>query len=356
MNFEKFINTVKDTIKDYLPEDYKDADVRIIENRKLNTSYVGLTVTRKGANLAPTINLNRLFDNYLQHPENTLEKMMEEVAEVIRESPERFDMERLLDYEQAKQKLFMKVSSAEKNADVLEHAPHVLKEDLAITFHIMLDQNEQGTATTMITEQIMESYGVDTERLYQDALLNSPLICPVQIENLSETLGKMMIADMKSAGTPPELIQEMEKDLKESSKEDPMTIVTNDRSTDGASAIFYPGVMDLVGEKMKGDYFIIPSSVHETLVVPDDGTIAFQELKDMVMDVNHTQVKPEEQLSDQVYHYDIAERIFEKAETFAERKQAKEAEMEEKGVSKEKGVEKQNRPEKTKHRSAEMAL
>lgn len=356
MNFEEFINTIKDTIKEYLPEDYRDAEVNILENRKLNTNYTGLTVTREGDTLAPTINLNNLFDSYSKHPEHSITAVMQEVASVIQHTPETFDIGRIMDYDRVKKNLFMRLSAAEKNKDLLEHAPHIRKEDLAITFHIMLDQSDKGTATTMINDNMMEAYGIDLDRLYQDALLNSPVICPAQIENMGEALSRMMIEDMKSAGAPPEVIQEMEKDLKESNKDNPMTIITNDRLVDGASAIFYPGVMDLVGERMKGDYFILPSSVHETLVVPDDGRVSLQELTDMVKEVNMTQVSPEDQLTDQVYHYDIADHVFEKAETFAERKLAKETEMRGKDHSVEKDTGKQVRMEKPKHKSTEMAL
>lgn len=356
MNFEEFINTVKDTIKDYLPENYRDAEVNILENRKLNTNYTGLTVTREGDTLVPTINLNNLFESYSEHPEHSLAEFMQEIAEVIQHTPETFDIGRIMDYDRVKKNIFMRLSAAEKNTDVLEHAPHIRKEDLAITFHIMLDQSDKGTATTMINDNMMEAYGIDLDQLYQDALLNSPVICPAQIENMGEALSRMMVEDMKSAGAPPELIQEMEKDLAESNKNNPMTIITNDRLVDGASAIFYPGVMDLVGERMKGDYFILPSSVHETLVVPDDGRVSLQELTDMVKEVNMTQVNPEDQLTDQVYHYDTADHVFEKAETFAERKLAKEAEMRGKDHSVEKDTGKQVRMEKPKHKSTEMAL
>ena len=356
MNFEEFINTVKDTIKDYLPENYRDAEVNILENRKLNTNYTGLTVTREGDTLAPTINLNNLFESYSEHPEHSLAEFMQEIAEVIQHTPETFDIGRIMDYDRVKKNIFMRLSAAEKNTDVLEHAPHIRKEDLAITFHIMLDQSDKGTATTMINDNMMEAYGIDLDQLYQDALLNSPVICPAQIENMGEALSRMMVEDMKSAGAPPELIQEMEKDLAESNKNNPMTIITNDRLVDGASAIFYPGVMDLVGERMQGDYFILPSSVHETLVVPDDGRVSLQELTDMVKEVNMTQVSPEDQLTDQVYHYDTAGHVFEKAETFAERKLAKETEMGGKAPSVEKDTEKQVRMEKPKHKSTEMAL
>ena len=356
MNFEEFINTIKDTIKEYLPEDYRDAEVNILENRKLNTNYTGLTVTREGDTLAPTINLNNLFDSYSKHPEHSITAVMQEVASVIQHTPETFDIGRIMDYDRVKKNLFMRLSAAEKNKDLLEHAPHIRKEDLAITFHIMLDQSDKGTATTMINDNMMEAYGIDLDQLYQDALLNSPVICPAQIENMGEALSRMMIEDMKSAGAPPEVIQEMEKDLKESNKDNPMTIITNDRLVDGASAIFYPGVMDLVGERMQGDYFILPSSVHETLVVPDDGRVSLQELTDMVKEVNMTQVNPEDQLTDQVYHYDIADHVFEKAESFAERKLAKETEMRGKDHSVEKDTGKQVRMEKPKHKSTEMAL
>ena len=125
MNFEEFINTIKDTIKDYLPEEYKDAEVNLLENRKLNTHYTGLTVTRKGDTLAPTINLNALFENYGQQTENNLASVMEEVTSVIQHTPGKFDIGRVMDYDRVKKNLFMKLSAAEKNADVLEHTPHI---------------------------------------------------------------------------------------------------------------------------------------------------------------------------------------------------------------------------------------
>lgn len=353
MNFEEFMNTVKDTIKDYLPETYKDADVNILENRKLNNTYMGLTVTHEGDTLAPTINLNHLFDSYSRQPDHNLTEMMQSIAEVIQATPGAFDQGQVTDYDRVKKHLFMRLSGAEKNADVLEHAPHIIKEDLALTFHVMLEQSEKGTATTMITDKIMEAYGVNLDQLYQDAMLNSPVICPARIENMGEALGRMMIEDMKSAGALPEMIEEMKKDLEESNRDNPMTIVSNEHSVDGASAIFYPGVMDLVGDRMKGDYYILPSSVHETLVVPDDGRVAISELKDMVKEVNSTQVDPKDQLTDEVYHYDTKDRIFEKAETFAERKQMKEMG---KGITADKNTGRQILPEKPKYKNAEMTI
>lgn len=100
-----------------------------------------------------------------------------------------------------------------------------------------------------------------------------------------------------------------------------------------------PGIikdfMDQAAEKIGGDFFILPSSIHEILLVPDDGQKGADELKAMVMDVNATQVSPEERLSDNVYHYDSKEHIFELAEKFEARQQEKGTVIDEKAEDRE---------------------
>ena len=75
---------------------------------------------------------------------------------------------------------------------------------------------------------------------------------------------------------------------------------------------------------------MIPSSIHEILLVPDNGEVQAEGLKEMVQEVNATEVSPEEKLSDNVYHYDSKEHIFELAEKFEARQQEKEAAIDEK--------------------------
>ena len=89
------------------------------------------------------------------------------------------------------------------------------------------------------------------------------------------------------------MIKEMSQDMAV-----PLTIVTNEQTMDGAAVLFYPGYMDLIGEQLKGDYYILPSSVHEMLILPDDGGMTSHELKAMVVAVNDTEVQPAEKLAD----------------------------------------------------------
>ena len=98
----------------------------------------------------------------------------------------------------------------------------------------------------------------------------------------------------------------------------------------GAGVLAYQNFMDQAAEKLGGDFFVLPSSIHEILLIPDNGEMVVEELKSMVHEVNLTQVKPEERLTDSVYHYDSKNHIFELAEKFEERQQEKETGIEEK--------------------------
>ena len=158
MKFEKFMEAIKDAIKEYLPESYQDAQVMIQEQRKLNKRYMGLTVTRAGDERIPTINLTDLYRQYNENPQVSITNVLEQISQIIQREPERFDVSRLTQYDEAKKHLFMRVSDADKNAQVLGGVPFVEREDLAITFHIAVEETEAGRASAIVTNRMMETY------------------------------------------------------------------------------------------------------------------------------------------------------------------------------------------------------
>ena len=265
-------------------------------------------------------------------------------------------MSRLTQYDEAKKHLFMRVSNIEENLQVLDNVPYVERADLAITFHIAVEENEAGRGSAIVTNNMMESFGVTRNQLYKDALENSSFIAPVMIDNLGEVVGRMEIEEMEARGASEEEIRKAEERIYVESQYNPMFVVTNETLLYGGSAIFYPGVMDQLGEVLNGDFFILPSSVHETLVVPDDGRISCHELTAMVMAINEKEVAPEDRLADEVYHYDTRDHVFEKAESFTERKRAKGQEIGKQEPVKKTAAEKAIHPEQAKHKSADMEL
>ena len=356
MNFEAFMESIKKHIKEYLPESYQDAQVTIREQQKLNNRYMGLTVIRPGDDRIPTINLTDLYRQSYENPRFRITDVLEQISQIIQREPERFDVSRLTQYEEAKKHLFMRVSNADKNLQVLDNVPYVERADLAITFHIAVEENEAGRASAIVTNNMMENFGVTRNQLYKDALENSSFIAPVMIDNLGEVVGRMEIEEMEARGASEEEIRKAEERIYVESQYNPMFVVTNETLLYGGSAIFYPGVMDQLGEVLNGDFFILPSSVHETLVVPDDGRISCHELKAMVMAINEKEVAPEDRLADEVYHYDTRDHVFEKAEFFTERKRAKGQEIGKQEPVKKTAAEKAIHPEQAKHKSADMEL
>ena len=101
MEFEKFVETVKETIKDYLPDEYKNASVDVYPHEKLNESYLGMTVRTESQVSSPTLNLNMFYEQ-MQDVQMEMEDIMERMAEVVQITPMDIDMGILTDYEKAK--------------------------------------------------------------------------------------------------------------------------------------------------------------------------------------------------------------------------------------------------------------
>lgn len=325
MNFEQFVEDVKAEIKHYLPDEFKDAQIDILQHNKLNESYLGMTVRKDDQTIAPTVNLEHYYEMFQAFDEN-LDIVMQQVADLVTLKPIHLDLSLFTNYEVAKEHLFIRVSDAERNGELLTGLPHRRVENLAITYHIVAEIGEEGIGSTPVTNRMLNGFGITEEQLHQDALDNSPKIFPAKVEAMSSMMDKMMREDMRRAGMTEEEIDLYFENMG-LNEPNPLTVVTNEHQTNGAAVLFYPGQMEKLGESVKGDFFILPSSTHEVLILPDDGGMTYQELKAMVMEINSTQVSPEDRLADEVYHYDTKDRVFEKAGFFEERQKAKEQDI-----------------------------
>ena len=105
MNFNEFVNEVKDNIKLFLPKDYENAEVSTMECQKLNRAYTGLMVRKEGEMLTPTINLNQLYEAYKAQPGVTMETVCRKIADIVIEAPIQVDLKAILNYEDVKDKL-----------------------------------------------------------------------------------------------------------------------------------------------------------------------------------------------------------------------------------------------------------
>jgi Family of unknown function (DUF5688) len=313
MNYDEFKVSMQNHIKDFLPEKYEDADVQIREVVKNNDTVLdGLTVVGTDSNISPTIYLNDFFDDY----ENgrPVDDILQKIADIYVNSDQNinFDTSLVTDFENVKDKIVCKVVNKDANEHMLENLPHKDMEDLAVIYQIALGGDGDGIATVNISDQLLERYGINKDELHDIAVQNTAELRPATFRSMQEVIMEMMgaseLADMDMSGGMP------------------MYVLTNEDKMHGAATMLYPKLMDEIAEKVGGDFFILPSSIHELLIIPKDSGAERVELENMVKEVNSTQVAPDEVLSDHVYEYDAKEHELFRSDKAEERQERKEAE------------------------------
>lgn len=285
MTYTELKDCVVDTIKDYLPDEYMDADVKINQILKNNETLDGLVITMPGQNVAPTIYLEDFYENYKDGRD--IEDILDAIADiqVTHASPDilndiGFSASDVTNYEMVKERLTAHVVGVEGNEELLAKRPHVIKEDMAIMYKIALSDE----MSIPITNELFSGYGVSIEDFHEKAMQN--VSEHVMVQSLSETIMGMMNNDMFAI--PPE------KD---------MIIITNESKFNGAIGIFDNELMESLSEKY-GNYIVMPSSVHECLLVPEIAGLSVKDAREMVEEVNNTQVAPQDRLTYSVYMFD----------------------------------------------------
>lgn len=79
----------------------------------------------------------------------------------------------------------------------------------------------------------------------------------------------------------------------------PMIVATSETKTNGAGLLYCGEFLKGMRKKM-GDFYILPSAVHEIILVPEDFANK-EDLTEMVRGVNATQVSDEEYLADRAF-------------------------------------------------------
>ena len=203
------------------------------------------------------------------------------------------NLRKLFEYDYVKDKLFVKVYPKNGNEYLLIQAPHKEIEDLVLFPYVLLDKSSTGEiVSAVVSNDMLKAYGLDENVLIDLALFNSMELFPAVVEDINSVIASLMGIPLNETETSSQIA------------------VTNTENAFGASALFYPEVMEELARRHKGNYFILPSSIHEMITVPDDGEITYKELKEMVTEINHAQVAPGERLTDEVYYYDTTKREF----------------------------------------------
>ena len=214
----------------------------------------------------------------------------------------------LSDYYHTREHLVVRVCNYAKNKSRLQRIPHQIIADLALTCHLIERRESGGICSTVVDYGMLDWMEISEEELFADAFAFSPCNLPPLIRPMESVINIIM-------GVEPDIPLQipLEEQMMRFCVHDDMPVLTNQENMNGAAVLFYPGVMELIGEQMQADYYILPSSVHETILLPDDGTYILSDLKEMVVEINRTEIRQQDYLSDSVYHYNREKRLFAQA-------------------------------------------
>ena len=175
----------------------------------------------------------------------------------------------------------------------ISDAVHDLWNDIAFVARCNVDVDGNEKASFMVTNGIASMYQMTGGEVMEEAYKNTSQQGYV-MRNINDTMRDMM----ESEGMPQELIDEI------ISQEVPLYVLTNKESVNGANVISCPEVLEKVYEEFGEGYYVLPSSIHEVLLVKESESPGVQELRQTVFNVNKQEVAPQEVLSYNVFHYD----------------------------------------------------
>ena len=289
---DEFYNNLANEVSEVLGS---EVIVELQEVTKVNLSLDGLTIRKQGENIAPTIYLNQYFNQF-----NDGRAMDDIVRDIIRvyenNQPENihnvFKTEDFYDFDKMKEKIVLKVINTERNLDLLEQVPHLDMEGLglSVVFYVSLMTGEQS-AGILIKNEHLKLWEKTVSELLTVAEVNTNRMHAFTIKSMNEVLSGMF-------GFEEELIPEDVPAL---------YVLTDENKTFGASQLFLKDKIREFANKNNCDVYILPSSVHELLLLRADfPNLEPSYLKEMVCEVNATELSNEDFLCDGAFKYELA--------------------------------------------------
>lgn len=295
MNYQQFIEEVERRVKEKIKGN-ETITVYIHTAVKNNgKERKGITVSEKGIHISPTIYLKEYFQQFQEG--KPIEKIVEKILQLYEEVKCSHPCEESLlqNYEELKGKFACKLIHRGKNEKLLNDIPYVPWMDLAIVVFVLLEVSPYGTATVLVRKEHLEIWGLTEAQLFDEAKKNTPILLPYQFCPMRKLLREIC----------PYAVDEGEEE------EESLYVLSNKLRSFGAASMLYEGILEKVGQKLGENYYILPSSIHEVIVVPESKSPVKQDLEEMVREINETQVEEEEVLSDRVYYFSRKEnRLF----------------------------------------------
>ncbi len=296
MNFEEFLSKTENSLRAFWGT---GTQIEIKDIRKNNGVLLkGLVITQEKESISPTIYLDGFYQDYLKG--KAFGRIVEEIIHLYKENKVKvpINMDFFLDYKAVRGRIFQKVIHYEKNRELLDNIPHKRFMDLAVVVYYAYMNDFLGRGSIQITVSHLDKWGISEEKLFEDASKNTREKLGVEILGMKDMLTELFFDNQcdADAAQVKEAVSYVERDVS-------MHVMTVKGRYFGAACICDTEMLKCFSERCNRNFYILPSSIHELILIPDTGFENPENLRRMVREVNAEHVEEEEQLSDNVYYF-----------------------------------------------------
>lgn len=288
MKFKDFLDEVTRRLPSFLTQ-YELNKIHVEEVCKNNGIIcTSLVVSLRNENMSPSIYMDCFYELYRQGTsiENIINKIVYEYENARKEMSSSDIV--LPNKDNVKDKIFMRLVNYESNKKQFEDCPLVPYHDLAITFRYLVKNDENGIASAIVRNKDLVEWDISNEELYDIAKENTRRLFPPELRRLDD------------------MLREYDENI-DIPEDSGLHILTNQQHINGATYMVYEDIIKEFAQNNNSDVYILPSSIHEVLLLPYKEDINKSNLEEMVKEINEYVVSPLEYLSDTVYKYDLRE-------------------------------------------------
>ena len=291
LSYETFLPEIRLAVQKESPDDVSVSIIKIMKNN--GVAMDAMTIMKEGHSSSPTIYLAPYYEDYSENGTD-MDTIAGRIIDRYRQAllPQNPDFKEFRDFEKIKDRIIFRVVNLTLNKPLLGDVPHVCMPDLdlAVTFCVLLDIKEKADATVLIHNDHLKLWDAGPDTVHELAMENTPRLLPSKLKKLSDIIGAMAEEKTVTDCGFPELY-----------------VLTNANCIFGAGCIVYDGLLRSISARLGGDLYVLPSSVHETLLFAAGDFDAPEELHQMICEVNDAQVAPHEVLGSYAMFYSSKE-------------------------------------------------
>lgn len=312
---DNYIKEALDAIKNKLPE----REVEYQQVKKNNgVTRDGFIIRSKDTSIAPIFYLTDDEREELT-PEEFADRITVRFSREMQSGIE-FDVSDFSDVEWVRKRIMFDIVNRARNKQSnLANIP--ITDDLMITFKLSVADN----AHIRVTNDHIKLWGITVEELLEDAKRNSVVLDKVMFRSLQDVIVDMMIEQMKESNPGMAITPLMVEQLKEQAQigiDDVIYVLTTEHKS--SAALLYPEILSGIKERMQDNLVILPSSIHEVLIMRERDALSMglDTVRSMVREVNRDVVMQQDGgqdfLSDEILVYDGELRQIEETEQVIE--------------------------------------